>query len=68
MTYGIGARIFVINGQLFLRRWIYPLEQGTITGKHTSPAGQEVYDVLLDKDGEKYSFRPADMEELKPAP
>lgn len=67
MSYGIGARVEVING-CFLGRWVWPLEKGTVAGKHTSPAGQEVYDVLLDQDGKEHTFGPADIEEIEPAP
>lgn len=67
MSYGIGARVEVIQSQ-FLGRWIMPLEQGEVIGRHTSPAGQEVYDVLLDEDKKEYVFAPAEIEEIEGAP
>lgn len=65
MSYGIGDRVEVIGGGIFLGRWIRPLERGTITGRHVSSAGQEVYDVLLDEDGKDYVFAPAEIEEIE---
>lgn len=59
MSYGIGDKVEVITC-VFLGRWIMPLETGEIIGRHCSPAGQEVYDVLLG-DGETYTFTPGEI-------
>lgn len=67
MSYGIGARVKVIQQQ-FLGRWTMPLEKGEIIGRHTSPAGQEVYDVLLDEDKKEYVFAPGEIEEIEESP
>ena len=67
MSYGIGARVEVIEIQ-FLGRWIMPLEKGEVIGRHTSPAGQEVYDVLLDEDNKEYVLAPAEIREITEAP
>ena len=60
MSFGIGDRVEVITA-LYLGRWIYPLERGEVIGRHCSPAGQEVYDVMLE-DGKEYVFAPSDIE------
>ncbi len=67
MSYAIGARVEVLH-QHFLGRWIMPLEMGTIIGRHTSPAGQEVYDVRLDIDKREYVFAPAEISDVTGAP
>ncbi|GAI96544.1 unnamed protein product [marine sediment metagenome] len=64
MSYGIGAIVEVI-GVVYLGRWIEPLERGIVTDSYLSPAGQQVYDVRLDKDGEEYTFAPGEIEELE---
>ena len=64
MSYGIGTIVEVISGDLFLGRWIFPLERGVIVGRHISPAGQEVYDVQLQDDGKNYTFAPSEIDEL----
>jgi len=66
MSYGIGARVKVIDA-VYLGRWIYPIEQGIVVGRHISPAGQEIYDVVLKKDGKEYTFAPSEIEEITPA-
>lgn len=66
MSYGIGARVEVLR-QHFLGWWIMPLEMGTIIGKHTSPAGQEVCDVRLDLDKREYVFAPAEINDITKA-
>jgi len=63
MSYRIGATVQIIE-QVYLGRWIVPLETGEIIGRHTSPAGQEVYDVRMDKDGKEYVFVSANLQEV----
>lgn len=65
MSYGIGAKVEVIT-TCYSGRWIYPLEKGTVVGRHIS-AGQEVYDVRLEDDGKEYTFGPNEIEELQSA-
>ena len=65
MSYGIGAEVEVITAT-YLGRWIEPGERGVVTGRHISPAGQEVYDVRLG-DGKEYTFAPSEIEELQVA-
>lgn len=65
MSYGIGAEVEVITA-VYRGRWIYPGERGEVIGRHTSPAGQEVYDVRLE-DGEEYTFALGEIEELQSA-
>jgi len=64
MSFGIGSRVAVIT-TLYLGRWIYPLEKGTVGGRHCSPAGQEVYRVKLETDNTTYTFLPGDIEEVE---
>lgn len=66
MSYGIGSKVEVIEA-VYLGRWIYPMEKGVIVGRHCSPAGQEVYDVELQKDGVTYTFPPDGIEEVREA-
>lgn len=62
MSFGIGDEVEVITA-LYLGRWIEPLERGEITGRHCSPAGQEVYTVKL-QDGKEYTFAPSEIESM----
>ena len=62
MSFGINTKVEVIS-TVYLGRWVQPFERGFVEGRHVSPAGQEVYDVMLG-DGKVYTFAPSEIENL----
>lgn len=61
MSFRIGGKVEVVT-TLYLGRWIYPFEKGVVEKRHVSPAGQEVYSVILE-DGHVYTFAPSEIKE-----
>ena len=59
MSFGINTKVEVIS-TVYLGRWVQPFERGFVEGRHVSPAGQEVYDVMLG-DGKVYTFAPSEI-------